>query len=95
MKVLFAGQVPKEPSFPDAIEDAYKLAPDDGRIAVSDGASESFDSKTWANLLAERFVQHPQLSQRWLDDAISDYLSEFDQPKMSWSKQASFEPALA
>jgi Protein phosphatase 2C len=91
MKVLFAGQVPKDPSFPEAIEDAYALAPEAGRIAVSDGASESFDSKTWASLLATRFVRHPELSEHWLAEAIADYAGRFNAANLSWSKLAAFE----
>lgn len=91
MKVLFAGQVPKDSSFPDANEDAFVLAADVGRVAVSDGASESFDSKTWAHLLTARFVRHPELSASWLADAIADYLAQFDLAQMSWSKQAAFD----
>ncbi|MGV8991270.1 MAG: hypothetical protein ACOH1Q_07685 [Thiobacillus sp.] len=90
MKVLFAGQVPKDLSFPDANEDAFVLAADVDRVAVSDGASESFDSKTWARLLTSRFVQHPELDASWLTDAVSDYLVQFDPAQMSWSKQAAF-----
>lgn len=91
MKVLFAGQVPKDLSFPDANEDSFVLAADIGRVAVSDGASESFDSKTWAHLLTTRFVKHPELSTSWLSEAVSGYLIQFDQGQMSWSKQASFD----
>lgn len=91
MQVLFAGQVPKDLSFPDANEDALTLAADIGRIAVSDGASESYDSKTWAQLLTARFVQHPELSETWLFDAVAEYLAQFDSAQMSWSKQAAFE----
>jgi len=91
MKVLFAGQVPKDSSFPDANEDAFVLATDIGRVAVSDGASESFDSKTWAHLLTARFVRHPELSASWLTDAVADYLTQFDLAQMSWSKQAAFD----
>ncbi len=91
MKVLFAGQIPKDSWFPDANEDAFVLATDIGRVAVSDGASESFDSKTWAHLLTTHFVQHPGLSTSWLSDAVADYLAQFDLAQMSWSKQAAFD----
>jgi hypothetical protein len=91
MKLLFAGQVPKEPSFPEANEDALSTAIDIRRIALSDGASESYDSKTWAHLLTSRFVLHPELSTSWLAEAVSAYNVQFDQTKMSWSKQAAFE----
>lgn len=90
MKIIFTGQVPKDSSFPDAIEDALLIG-DRGIIAVSDGASESFDSKTWAHLLTTKFVHLPALSPKWLADAISDYFDRFDLSQMSWSKQSAFE----
>lgn len=90
MKVLFTGQVPKEPDFPDDIEDAIAQAADDSRIVISDGASESYDSKTWARLLTARFRNHPELSQSWLTEAIVSYTARFDYANLSWSKQAAF-----
>ena len=89
MKILFAGQVPKDPLFPDAIEDA--LAYYRERFAVSDGASESFDSKIWAHLLTTHFVLFPALNPKWLDDVVSDYLDKFDLSQMTWSKESAFE----
>jgi hypothetical protein len=91
MKVLFAGQVPKDLSFPEDIEDVYKMATDLGRVAVSDGAGESYDSKTWAKLLTDKFVHHPELSENWLTEAVEDYLAKSDYSHLSWSKQAAFE----
>ncbi|QSR89358.1 hypothetical protein IT6_03505 [Methylacidiphilum caldifontis] len=92
MRVVFAEQVPKEPSFPDVNEDVLELRRSDiGRIAVSDGASESFDSKRWAKLLTARFVQNPKLDKTWLDSAISDYQTQFNPAQMSWSQQAAFD----
>lgn len=91
MKVFFSGKIPKDPAFPDANEDAFEFAVNVGRIAVSDGASESFDSKTWAQLLAIRFVQYPELSKSWLADAIADYTVRFEPAALSWSKQAAFD----
>ncbi len=38
-----------------------------GRIAMSDGASESYDSKTWSNLLVRRFVRDPRVGPRGFD----------------------------
>lgn len=91
MRVLFAGQVPKDPSYAEANEDAFELAAEQGRIALSDGASESFDSKTWADLLVTRFVHEPGLGHEWLSRLVSEYLSHFDVANLSWSKQAAFE----
>lgn len=91
MRVLFSGRVPKDPGYPEDNEDAFALDPGAGRIAVSDGASESFDSRTWAELLAHRFVHHPVLSQGWLSAAIAEYAGRFDRAGLSWSKQSAFD----
>ena len=91
MKLIFSGQVPKDPMFPEANEDIIALATEVGRIAVSDGASESFDSKTWAFLLTNQFLLNPDLNLDWLADAVADYFVRFDLTQMSWSKQAAFE----
>lgn len=91
MRVLFQGQIPKDPACPEFNEDAIQFATDLGRAALSDGASESYDSRTWANLLVERFVCDPALNQDWLANTISDYHACFDVANLSWSKQAAFE----
>jgi hypothetical protein len=91
VKSLFSGQVPKEPSFSEANEDVFRLALEMGRVALSDGASESFDSKTWASVLTSRFVQRPAMTERWLEEAVAEYLAQFDTSTLSWSKQAAFE----
>ncbi len=87
----FAGQVPKDQNFPDANEDMYELATDVGRIAVSDGASESFDSKTWAHILATRFAKSSELGADWLMEAIADYTNRYYPANLSWSKRAAYE----
>ncbi|MBK8168593.1 MAG: hypothetical protein IPK64_21810 [bacterium] len=91
MKARFAGQVAKEPSDPGAGEDAYRLAIEIGLAALSDGASESFDSKTWANRLVDGFVRDPALTADWLDRAVTDYRGHHDRGRMSWSRQAAFD----
>jgi hypothetical protein len=91
MKLLFSGQVPKDASFPEANEDAIAVALDEGRVAISDGASESFDSKTLAHLLVGHFQHCPVLSSTWLMEVIADYESHFDVTSLSWSKRAAFD----
>ncbi len=91
MRVVFAGLVPKDFNFPESIEDAFALSPDCQTIALSDGASESFDSKSWANLLVNNFVIQPALDENWLTTQIQEYSAHHDFEGMSWSKQASFE----
>jgi hypothetical protein len=90
MKVLFSGRVPKEPAFPNDMEDMLEIANDKSRIVISDGASESFDSKTWARILTSSFIKQTELSRGWLDDMVAEYAACFDPASLSWSKQAAF-----
>jgi hypothetical protein len=91
MQVRFWCRIPKDEAFPDDNEDAVAIDLGTGRIAVSDGASESFDSRTWAALLAKRFVAHPVLRRDWLVGAANEYARQYDRDTLSWSKQAAFD----
>jgi hypothetical protein len=90
MRIWVSGQVPKDPLYRDAIEDSYDIRIADGRLALSDGASESFDSRTWARIVTSQFVEDPALNTSWLDNCIKKYAEHFDVKALSWSKQASF-----
>ena len=91
MRVVFSGQVPKEAAYAHAIEDAFELGAAAGRIAVSDGASESFDSGTWARILVASYVADSGVDPQWLRRAVSAYAERFDFGGLSWSQQSSFE----
>lgn len=91
MKVLFSGQVPKDMNYPEAIEDAFQIDVKEEKLAISDGASESFDSKTWAQILVSMFIQFPEISTKWLSEVIQKYNAQFDISSLSWSKYAAFE----
>lgn len=91
MRQEFVGSVPKEIGSPAANEDALTISDTSNRFALSDGASDSFDSKSWAKLLANRFVADPGVSPAWIGGALADYEAEHDFSAMSWSKQAAFE----
>ncbi|UTP23371.1 hypothetical protein NMB33_06365 [Burkholderia sp. FXe9] len=91
MKRAFAGSVPKEFSNPEANEDVLAFSDDGRRFALSDGASDSFNSKLWANLLANKYLDEPGLSEEWIGKALADYAVAHDFASMSWSKQAAFE----
>jgi hypothetical protein len=91
MRVLFVGSCAKEPDRPEANEDAYAFSPDGQRLAVSDGASESYDSRLWAQLLAIKFAADPCFGDDWLRSAASVYLAEHKFESMSWSQQLAFE----
>jgi hypothetical protein len=88
MRIVFDGVVPKELEHPDNNEDAF--AAGGTIIAVSDGASESFDSRNWSRILVDQYVASPQLNELWLTEAIGRYAGLY-QDELSWSKQASFE----
>jgi len=91
MRVAFAGQVPKDPAYPDDIEDAMAFATEAGRAAISDGASESYDSRSWAQLLVRRFIADTRVDLRWLDEAIAAYRSQRDFTGLPWSHQDAFD----
>lgn len=91
MRVVFCGQVPKDSAYPESNEDFFKIDLEAGRIAVSDGASESFDSKTWARLLVSEFVRHPEINSRWVQNVVDLYAAHYDLATLNWSKVASFE----
>lgn len=90
MKVVFKGQLPKDTLFSDSNEDSYAISPEAERVAICDGASESYDSKTWAKLLATRYVENPEITSSWIDETIADYKSNFNDACLSWSQKAAF-----
>ncbi len=89
MQIVFKGFVPKELEYPDNNEDAYLI--EDNFVAISDGASESFDAKNWAQILVRRFVNLSQFRESWLVGAINEYSSLHNREELSWAKQASFD----
>lgn len=91
MKREFSGTVPKDPSCPEANEDKFAFSEDGRRLALSDGASESFDSKLWADLLVQKFIADPKVSPEWVASVLAEYSVAHDFQSMSWSKQAAFE----
>lgn len=91
MRTLFKGSCAKELDRPEANEDALAYSADEQRLALSDGASESYDSRLWANLLAKKFADEPGFDQEWLHSAIATYKDAHDFAAMSWSQQLSFE----
>lgn len=91
MKCEFSGSIPKDPNYPEANEDKFAFSEDGRRVALSDGASESFDSKLWADLLAHAFVADPKVRPEWVHSAQAEYVAAHDFQSMSWSKQAAFE----
>ncbi len=87
----FFGSVPKHPGDADRNEDAFKWSPERSVLALSDGASESFDSRSWARILVRLFVLKPVLSMARLDLAIAAFTRRYVPQSMSWSRQVAFD----
>src|SRR5262245_30341580 len=51
--------LPKEGNAPEEYEDAFRSAPDRGRFAVADGATETSFSGRWAAALVTAFAAAP------------------------------------
>ncbi|MGA0882328.1 MAG: protein phosphatase 2C domain-containing protein [Burkholderiaceae bacterium] len=97
MRVLRAISCPKEPDYPKANEDVYLASPDGRALALSDGASESFDSQTWGRLLCEAYLEWASTSDTPLEEAhVKALLSrardrfneDLSKRVLSWSQQA-------
>jgi hypothetical protein len=86
----FFGTVPKQPGDGDRNEDAFRWRPERRALALSDGATESFDSKLWARILARRFVRDLELSLGWVAAAIEVFRRHHRPDAMSWSRRAAF-----
>jgi hypothetical protein len=71
-------------------EDSFQYS-SKGAYALSDGASISYDSATWSQILVRRFARTPVLSQEWLSAAIAEFVSRHDRENMPWMRQASFD----
>jgi hypothetical protein len=93
LATLFKGTVPKHAEFPEANED--RLCACDRRqvYVLSDGASESYNSALWAELIVDAWAAAPPGRRvvRWLRKAMAEYDARSDTAKMSWSQQAAFE----
>ncbi len=91
MRLLFQATVPKFASEPEQNEDEAAGRPLQGIYAISDGATESYNSKAWAKVLVTRFVETPSFSAEWLCAAVLEYNRSFDREAMTWSAQAAFD----
>jgi hypothetical protein len=91
MRLIFCGQVPKDVEYPESIEDAFNIDARRSVVAISDGASESFDSKTWANLLTAGFCHSPEIHAASIKQLVQNYELAHDLSSLTWSKIAAYE----
>jgi hypothetical protein len=62
-----------------------------GVYALSDGASVSFDSASWARILVRHYARNPEFTREWLSAAIAEYRKLYDRDTLPWMQQASFD----
>jgi hypothetical protein len=62
-----------------------------GVYALSDGASVSFDSASWARILVRRYTRKPEFTREWLSAAIAEFHKLYDRDSLPWMQQASFD----
>ena len=62
-----------------------------GVYALSDGASVSFDSASWARILVRRYARDPEFTREWLAAAMAEFRKLYDRENMPWVQQASFD----
>jgi hypothetical protein len=87
----FFGSVSKHPGDADRNEDAFTWSPERSALALSDGATESFDSRSWARILVRLFILKPVLSMARVDLGIAAFTRRHDPQTISWSRQAAFD----
>ena len=71
-------------------EDSFRRS-SKGVYALSDGASVSFDSASWARILVRRYIENPEFTREWLGAAMAEFRRLYDREGLPWVKQASFD----
>jgi hypothetical protein len=83
--------LPKDEDLPQANEDWFK-ASSNGRLAVlCDGASESFDSKIWAECLGRSFLRFQTLDLESVSFSRKVFGRLYRWKSLSWNSQAAFD----
>jgi hypothetical protein len=62
-----------------------------GVYALSDGASVSFDSASWARILVRHYARNPEFTHEWLSGAIAEFRKLYDRENLPWMQQASYD----
>ncbi|MBX8609907.1 hypothetical protein K5D65_22200 [Pseudomonas cichorii] len=91
MFVDFAASVAKDSDAEHLNEDSYLFSLDGKVASLSDGASESFDSKSWAAILCSMSCAGFGVSPESIFQAVKEYSAIYDPSMLSWSKAMAFE----
>ncbi|WP_269514039.1 hypothetical protein [Brevundimonas subvibrioides] len=74
-----------------ANEDRYARSLDGRACAISDGASVSFDSGPWAELLAQGFVNGASFTAAWIKSAAITYKAAYNRDALDWMQQGALD----
>jgi hypothetical protein len=91
LRIDFAASIPKDVASAELNEDAWAHNEELTCIALSDGASESFDSRTWANSLVSKYVFDQRFKAAWVEEAVREYAQSIDFDNLGWAAQRAFE----
>lgn len=78
---------------PEEYEDAFAVNEVASRLALADGASDSYDSGRWARLLVDAFLDVPPPAaveglRTWLVEPARSWLAGLDFAALPWNQQA-------
>jgi hypothetical protein len=100
VELKWVHSVPKELSYPDSNEDCFAISDNNLSCAISDGASESFDSKAWAKSLCSNFIckettlldlSKPEQLCVLFNKARNDFNSDYVNRELTWSQKLAFD----
>jgi hypothetical protein len=91
MRVEFAATVAKDPGAEEFNEDRYLFSLSGHIASLSDGASESFDSKSWAEILCRLACSDSGINAETVSAAADEYSVQYDPTTLPWSKAAALE----
>lgn len=77
---------------PDEYEDAFAIGTAARRLAIADGASDSYDSGRWARLLVDAFVDVPPAAnvdgvRGWLAEPAREWVAGLNFAALPWNQQ--------
>ena len=87
MRLQRAYTVPKAQD----VQNEDRFASSDLAHALSDGASISYDSALWAQILCAHYVENPRLTKEWLTGCISKFSAHHERASLPWHKEAAFD----
>lgn len=65
--------MPKVPGYDTDNEDSVAVGVGGLQVAISDGASESFDARRWSRVVADNFVAEPRFDNEWVTRTVQRY----------------------